>query len=119
MEFKGKIKNILPLQKGTSAKGEWQKIEFVVETQEQYPRSVLVSAMKPEIIAIVQDCKIGDDVTLQINPKVNEYQNKFYNSLTVWSLKVENKTTVTKKERKEVDLEELGNYTQSEDNLPF
>ena len=40
MELKGKIIKLLPLQTGTSSRGEWRKQEFVVETPGQYPKQV-------------------------------------------------------------------------------
>lgn len=41
MEIKGKIIHVLPLQEGVSRAGnQWKKREYVLETQEQYPRKV-------------------------------------------------------------------------------
>ena len=41
MEIKGKIIVALPEVSGTSRAGnEWKKREYVLETQEQYPRKV-------------------------------------------------------------------------------
>ena len=42
MEIKGRIIHVMPLQSGigqVSGK-EWKKQEYVLETQEQYPRKV-------------------------------------------------------------------------------
>jgi len=38
MELKGKVIQILPTQTGMGKKGQWKKLEFIVETQAQYPR---------------------------------------------------------------------------------
>ena len=43
MEIEGKIIQVLPLQTGSSARGEWQKQDFILETQDQYPKKVCIS----------------------------------------------------------------------------
>ena len=43
MEIKGKIIQILPATSGTSARGEWKKQDFILETQDQYPKKVCIS----------------------------------------------------------------------------
>ena len=41
MEIKGRIIHVLPLQEGVSKAGNpWKKQEYVLETEEQYPRKV-------------------------------------------------------------------------------
>ena len=41
MEIKGRIIHVLPLQEGISKAGNaWKKQEYVLETEEQYPRKV-------------------------------------------------------------------------------
>lgn len=40
MEIQGKVTNILPMRSGVSARGEWKSQEFVITTEEQYPKMV-------------------------------------------------------------------------------
>ncbi len=43
MSFKttGKVLQVLPEIKGTSARGEWKKQDFIIETaEEQYPKKI-------------------------------------------------------------------------------
>ena len=43
LEIIGKINSKLGIQNGVSARGNWSKQEFIVETQEQYPRKVCMN----------------------------------------------------------------------------
>lgn len=41
MEIKGKIIAVLPPKSGTTARGQWQSQQYVLETEEQYPKRLL------------------------------------------------------------------------------
>ena len=44
MEIKGKVVSVLPQQSGTSQAGnQWKKQEFVIETQEQFPKKICMT----------------------------------------------------------------------------
>ncbi|MBR4153887.1 MAG: DUF3127 domain-containing protein, partial [Paludibacteraceae bacterium] len=44
MEIKGKVVLVLPQQSGTSQAGnQWKKQEFVIETQEQFPKKICMT----------------------------------------------------------------------------
>ena len=44
LEITGKLISILEQVKGQGAKGEWVKQSFVIETEEQYPKKVCITA---------------------------------------------------------------------------
>jgi hypothetical protein len=62
MEITGKIIQVLPLQSGTSARGEWKKQEFILETEEQYPRKVCISCWGDKVD--VSNLKEGENIQL-------------------------------------------------------
>lgn len=41
MEIQGKIIAVLPPKSGTSARGGWKSQQYVLETEEQYPKRLL------------------------------------------------------------------------------
>jgi len=43
MELSGKVIQILPKQTGEGKNGTWEKQEYVIETQGQYPKKVCFS----------------------------------------------------------------------------
>lgn len=93
MQIKGKVKHILPVQSGTSAKGEWKKRDIVIETDGEYPKNVSVSLWN-KLVDI--QLKEGIEVTAEIDINAKEYNGKWYNEVKAWKLDLQN---VTKNEK--------------------
>lgn len=87
MKLKGKIQRILPMQRGTSQKGnEWQKVEFIVEeTDTAYPDIICISAMNDHVQELL-GFNQGDLVEVDITCRCNEYKGKVYNSISLFSI---------------------------------
>jgi hypothetical protein len=86
LEIVGKIVQILDLQTGTSAKGDWKKQEFILETEEQYPRKVCIILWNDRIsdIASVQ---LGTElITASIEIASREFNGKWYTDVRAWKI---------------------------------
>lgn len=83
MELTGKVIAVLDTQSGTSKAGNpWQKKEFVIETEEQYPKKACFTLFnKTELCP-----KVGEEVTVHFDITANEYNGKWYNSVNVWKV---------------------------------
>jgi len=88
MEITGKIIQILPEQTGSSARGEWSRQDFVIETNEQYPKKVCISnwGKKADLAAT----PIGTEVTCHINIESREYNSRWYTDVKVWKMEIMN-----------------------------
>lgn len=85
MEIKGKIIHVLPLQEGVSRAGnKWKKREYVLETQEQYPRKVCFDFFGDKVDQY--PVEIGDDVTLSFDIESREYNGRWYTGIHGWKL---------------------------------
>ena len=78
MEIKGRIIHVMPLQSGigqVSGK-EWKKQEYVLETQEQYPRKVCfqVSGNRIEQYPV----SVGDEVVVSFDLESREAKGRWY-----------------------------------------
>jgi len=113
MEIKGKVFKVLAEQSGTSAGGKaWVKQEIVVETEDQYPRKVCVTAMNEKVVPIVKTLTPGQQVTVHINLESREYQERWFTNVTAWRIdKGEALPTFDKGEAVEV--------VTNSDDLPF
>ena len=82
MEIKGKIIEILPLKSGQSAKGEWRKQEYILETDSQYPKKICFMAWGDKIdqFNINQD----DIVEVSIDLESREYNGRWYTDVKAW-----------------------------------
>ena len=111
MQVKGKITKILEVQKGTSKKGEdWQKIQFVLETDEQYNNLYCFEIFGEEKVENFNKYnKVGQEVEVSFNVSTNEWQGKYFTSLQCWKVFTATQTS-------DLEAETVGE--ESED-LPF
>lgn len=85
MDVQGKIIAILPLRKGTSAKGtNWQTQEYVLETQEQYPKRICFEVYGDKIQKL--NISMGEVLTASIDIDAREYNGRWYNSIKCWNI---------------------------------
>ena len=86
MEVTGKIIAKLPQRSGTSKTGnEWHAQEYVLETQESYPKKVHFDffGAKADEFAWIE---IGQTIKLSFDIESREYNGKWYNSLNLWRI---------------------------------
>lgn len=83
MEIKGKVILALPEQSGTSKNGNsWKKREYVLETQDTYPRKVHFDFFGER--ADQFPLSVGDDITLSFDIESREYNGRWYTSIRGW-----------------------------------
>ena len=83
MEITGKIISKLDLQSGTSKAGnQWKKQEYVLETQDAYPRKVHFDFFGER--ADQYNLNIGDVIKLSFDIESREYQGRWYTSIRGW-----------------------------------
>lgn len=83
MEITGKIIVALPEQSGVSKAGNsWKKREYVLETQEQFPRKVFFDFFGER--ADQFPLNIGDVIKLSFDIESREYQGKWFTSIRGW-----------------------------------
>lgn len=84
MEVKGKIIEILEPKSGQSARGSWKKQDFILETDDSFPKKVCISNWndKVDLAAI----KPGSEVNAHINIESREYNGNWYTDVKVWKM---------------------------------
>ena len=85
LEISGKVIMTLPEQTGQGKNGAWVKQEFVIETEEQFPKKVCFSAWGDKASDIKNLTK-GDKVTVSFNVESREFNNKWYTDLRIWKI---------------------------------
>lgn len=85
MEFEGTVYKIMPVTKGTSARGEWQRQDVVFEMQEgSFARKICVTFFnKPEDTARLRE---GATYTVSANIESREYNGRWYTDVRAWRL---------------------------------
>ena len=83
MEITGKVVRLGTLTEGTSARGPWRKQELIIETEEQYPRTVCLICWTNQIDEI-QKFVPGQSIKAQIEISSREFNGKWYTDVRVW-----------------------------------
>jgi hypothetical protein len=84
MEISGKIIELLPEKSGQSARGPWRKREYVLETEDQYPKKIcfMVWSDKIDEFAI----KDGEKLVVSIDIESREYNGRWYTDVKAWQV---------------------------------
>ena len=65
----------------------FQKVEFVLTTNdEKYPQDVKFEIVQDKVDDFLKYNKVGSVVDVDFNVRGNEYQGKYYVSLTAWKV---------------------------------
>lgn len=87
LEISGRLLHKLPVFTGTSARGNWSKQEFVLDTQDgQYPRKVCCSVFGDDKIRELDAFKEGDQLKVSINLESREYNGRWFTEAKAWRI---------------------------------
>jgi hypothetical protein len=86
LEITGKIVQVLDLQSGTSGRGDWKKQEFILETEEQYPRKICIS-LWGDRIGDIAGIQLGKDlITVSVAIESREFNGRWYTDVRGWRI---------------------------------
>ena len=84
MEISGKITRILPEKSGTSARGQWRKQEYILETQDQYPKPICFMVWGDKIDDF--GIQVGQELQVSIDIESREYNDRWYTDVKAWKV---------------------------------
>jgi hypothetical protein len=85
LNISGIVLNILPVQTGTSKAGnQWQKQDFILETQGQYPRKVCVCLFGDNVDKF--PLQVGQSVTASVDIESREFNGRWYTDVRAWNV---------------------------------
>lgn len=86
MEITGKIIAVLEPRGGISKSGNsWKVQEYVLETNEQYPRKMCFDVFGEEKIQQF-NIQAGEELTVSFDIDAREWQGRWYNSIRAWKV---------------------------------
>ena len=87
LEITGKIIQIDEPVTGQSSKGEWKKQQFIIETDDQYPKKICFINWNDKVS--LSSTKPGTKVTVAFNVESREYNGRWYTDLKAWKMDIE------------------------------
>lgn len=93
MEIKGKVIAVLDVKKGVSKStgNAWKSQDYVLETQDLYPKHVCFNVWGDNIDAFA--IKVGDVLTVSIDIDAHEYEGKWFNQIRAWKVEKDSDNT--------------------------
>jgi len=85
LELTGKLVAKLPQQSGQGKNGTWVKQEFVMETQDQFPKKVCISLWGDKA-KDVDSISIGETLKASINIESREFNGRWYTDVRAWRI---------------------------------
>ncbi|MEN6619074.1 MAG: DUF3127 domain-containing protein [Rikenellaceae bacterium] len=86
LEITGKLIKKLPQQSGTSTKGEWKKQEFIIETQESFPRKICMNVWGAEKVDELTGYGEGEHLKVSVNIESREFNQRWYTDVRAWKI---------------------------------
>jgi len=88
MQVKGTLLQILKLESGVSKAGkEWKKQDFVIETNEQFPKKVCFTLFGDKI-SLIDGITEGTEIEVFFSLESRDFNGKWYHNINAW--KIEN-----------------------------
>lgn len=84
MEFEGVVYKIMPVTKGTSARGDWQRQDVVFEMPGEFSRKICVTFFNKE--SEVAKLREGAAYTVSVNIESREYNGRWYTDVRAWRI---------------------------------
>lgn len=86
MEFEGVVYKIMPVTRGTSARGEWQRQDVVFDYNDggQFSRKICVTFFNKE--SDVAKLREGETFLVSVNIESREYNGRWYTDIRAWRL---------------------------------
>lgn len=84
MNISGKVIQVFAEVKGEGKNGPWVKQDFIIETDDQYPKKVCISVWNNKIN--VKDLIPGELVDIEILIESREYNGKWYTDVKATGL---------------------------------
>lgn len=85
LQIEGRLLQKLSVETGTSARGEWKKQNFIIETVEQFPRKICIAAWTNSI-PILDTFQPGEMISVSVNLESREFNGRWYTDVRAWRI---------------------------------
>ena len=116
-QVKGKAIKILQPQTGTGKNGAWVKQEFIIETSDQYPKKICLTAWGT-LATVAGQLELDEEVEVFFNAESREHNERWYTELKAWKIDRLGFNETDNKPKKE-SLSKKEDTSEEDQDLPF
>ena len=90
MELQGKVIAVLQPREGVSKAGNnWKAQEYVIETEEQYPKKMCFEIFGADRIQSMSPLlQVGNTVKVSFDIDAREWNGRYFNSIRAWKVEL-------------------------------
>ena len=90
MEIQGKVIAVLAAREGTSKAGNpWKAQEYVIETEEQYPKKMCFEVFGNDRISqFASLLVVGNTVKVSFDIDARQWNDRWFNSIRAWKVEL-------------------------------
>lgn len=127
LEFEGSLVKVLPEVTGQGKNGVWVKQDFVLETEEQYPKKACFTAWGDKA-ADLKTYSLGEKLRISFSVESREYNERWYTDLKAYRIDVASNTGVAAPSsqsqgstapRQAPPVADLPSFSADDQDLPF
>jgi hypothetical protein len=116
IELSGKLTQKMDVISGEGKGGKWEKQEFVIETDDQFPKKICMNVWGDKL-SLLKNLVIGDQITASVNIESREYNGRWYTDIRAWKIqRGADAGTAPSAEMPNLPPDDLG---LPDDDLPF
>lgn len=93
MDLQGKIIAAMPAREGESARGPWKAQDFVLETHEAYPKTMVFSVFGEDRLQRF-NIQVGQEVMVSFDINAREHQGRWYNTIRAYDVRLVDPSTI-------------------------
>lgn len=120
MEITGTLYQVNEPVTGQGRNGMWKKQDFIIETEGQYPKKVVIAAWGDKLNLAA--FKPGSKITVGFDLESREYNGKWYTDVKAWKIAAAGASTMAQPDR-EAPIPPPPSYdggdNMPQDDLPF
>lgn len=115
IELKGKLIEKLKVISGEGRNGKWEKQEFIIETDDQYPKKICISVWGDKL-SMIENLVSGDLLKVSVNIESREYNTRWFTDIRAWRIEREAEEGIAASPPPDEFPPDIDNPT---DDLPF
>ena len=119
LSIKGKLKQKLDIEEGTSKAGnEWKSQSFILNTESQYNPDICFKLFGKDKLDLINNLNEGDEINVFFNLSSREWNGKWFTSADAWKIeKIDDE--FNQENIDDSDIPIFQEKASDEDDLPF
>ena len=85
LEITGTLWKVQAEQTGAGKNGNWVKQDFIIETEDQFPKKVCITAWGEKADEL-KKLKLGERLKVAFNVESREYNERWYTDIKAWKI---------------------------------